>query len=114
MAETTAPTKARYVYILDPSFYFIWSEGERLRVEEWLRLHEIEPRDVLVGNTGQQIAVTVDESGYYELVLWVTRRNEAGETLRCPHCPSCLQQERIARPAVAPWPAVATGMWHAP
>ena len=111
MEQVTAATKARYVYILDPSHYFLWSQQERDQVERWIRDHDVDPKDVLVGKDGHQLTVRVDETGYYEFSAWVTRRGEDDKTVQCPNCPSCLQQERVTRPAVSPWPTVILGMW---
>lgn len=76
---------------------------EHQLVSWFLASHGITPAAWVAGN---QLEVRVRCDGTLWLHTWRVVGNEAVRAVRCPYCPSCLQQEEVVVPLVAPVPLV--------
>ena len=94
------------VWFDSPRHFTRWGETERADVEEFLRAHDIEPRDVQIGG-GNEMAVWLLPSGVMELSVWVADLDN-GAMVRCPTCPACVRQKLVTREVTMPLPMTST------
>jgi hypothetical protein len=106
------PEGSPAIYYLDTSGYYEWTAEDRVAVESWLREHDIDPKDVPVGDGVASPTVHILPSGERELRMWVFDRQD-GSVIRCPTCPSCPRRKRVTRIVKTALPSVA-GAYVAP
>lgn len=99
------PAYQNVVYQWDfrPNAYRDASAEEQRLLADFLRAHDIEPMAFVEGNS---LCVVVRADGSQWLSTWRAVGNNIMEAPVCPHCPTCVKQERVEVPLTAAPPIV--------